>query len=141
VRAYAAGRPQENVSRAIWLSNGLDESYSAPLTARYLNATYSPVHIVWDPSTGTVIQMLSTAITAPYRAIPRAEREGSILIMATTPLTSRPLAGLDDIMTFIRGHGIPNIFPSGPPVGGQPIGTAAGHYAKCEVDIERLLRS
>lgn len=117
------------------------------LTARYLNATQSPVHIVWDPIDGTIVQMLSTATTAPYRGIPKECREGLISIMVTgkpdPPFTSQPCKGLGELMTWLKELGIPDIFPLGPQgLDPQEVGQEAGHYCRAgAIDIGRLFRS
>lgn len=143
--AYAASTAQAP-TRAIWLSSGLDDSYSAQLTARFLNASVSPVHIVWDPEDGTIVQMASAASTARYSGIPRDLRDGSVLIMATRrpPFTAHACLGLSEIMEYLNGLCVPRVFPSGsPPPGGQSVGLSPGHYAfNCgAIDVDRVLRS
>lgn len=145
--AHARGWVQVEVSRAVWLSADLDDSYSSRLTAKLLNSTVRPVHIVWDPIDGSIVQMLSAWTTAPYRAIPMDGRRGSVLIMVTgkpeTPFTQYGCKGLSDLMAWLRAIGVPDTCPSGPPaLKPQDIGQTAGHYLRVgAIDCGRLFRS
>ncbi|WP_157521685.1 hypothetical protein [Herbidospora cretacea] len=147
MRAYPKTEATGKPSRVIWLVSGLDDAYSAITTARYLNSTHKAVHLVWDPETGAIVQMMPAGTTGPYRGIPKDCLDGSITVMATArqgkPFTATPLVGLDRLMKFIRGHEIPDVFPFGPPGHQSRIGSEPGHYAyeTGPIDVDRILRS
>lgn len=106
----------------------MDESYSAVLAARYLNATVSPVHLVWDPLEGVVVQMLPAETTGLYRGIPRHTVQ--IYVTGVRPFTSTPMRGLTEILEWLDVLDIPRSWPHGPPVSDMSTRTdQPGHYA------------
>lgn len=119
-------------TRALWIGAGLDADYSAVLAARLLNATVSPVHLVWDPSDGVVVQMLPASRTGLYRdTLPEGANKGAleILVLGGKPFTDGPMKGLDRIMEWVRSLGIPDSFPAGPATDTPRVSELPGHYA------------
>lgn len=115
--------------RVLWIASDLDSSYSAALAARYCNATLRPVHLIWDPQTGEVVQMLPADRRACW--LPH----DGIQVLVLRPLEthqgkeSQPLPGLAGVTAWVRSLDVPNFWPLGP---STPFDTSApgadGHY-------------
>lgn len=143
--AHVDAGPNEP-TRALWIGAGLDSGYSAVLAARLLNATVSPVHLVWDPSDGVIVQMLPASRTGLYRdTLPKGANKGAleILVLGDEPFTDGPMKGLDRIMEWVRFLGIPDEFPSGPGADTPCVSELPGHYAANagSIDYRRVFRS
>jgi len=94
---------------------------SARSTAQDLAKEGRPAHLVWNPCTGEAIQMLPATRAACLLADPvRGEGRTCVQIMVVglvrEPFTSGPLNGLDAIMRWLDGWGIPRRWPAGPPL-------------------------
>lgn len=129
--AHVDAGPNEP-TRALWIGAGLDADYSAVLAARLLNATVSPVHLVWDPSDGVVVQMLPASRTGLYRdTLPEGANKSAVevLVLGGQPFTDGPMTGLGRIMDWIRDLGIPDVFPAGPATDTPRVSELPGHYA------------
>lgn len=99
---------------------------SATAIANFLNRSRNCVHIVWNPLTGEIVQMIP-ANRAGRGLRNRAygvetNRAGSVNIQievvgqAVNPFTSSECKNLDVIVTWLRTHGIKDVFPAGQPM-------------------------
>lgn len=123
--------------RVVWLTLGVDPRViSVWSAAQRLNAEERPPHLVWDPLTGNIAQLLpivraGRALGAPesleyapdrlpYRWAP-VNREGRLCVQigvlgrASEPFTSYPMIGLGDILCWLDSWQIPRRWPAGPP--------------------------
>ena len=129
---------------------------SAVAGARVLHAAGNDVHFVFNPLTGDIAQMLPASVSG--RALKNApggvetNRMGSACIQvevigfASQPftgiLTPAGQGGLGRLIRFARAHGIPDVWPAGPPPAypdGYSVRSAgtwtrhAGHYGHSQV--------
>lgn len=98
---------------------------SAAAIARYLNGTRNTVHIVWNPVTGEIVQMIPA--NRAGRGLKnvsggvQTNRAGSVNIQievvarATEPFTQYECKNLDVIVKWLRSHGVKDVFPGGSP--------------------------
>lgn len=104
------------------------------------------MHLVWDPSSGVLVQMLSAERTGLYRAgLPKGANKGAIeiLVLGEKPFTSGPLKGLAEIMDWLRSLEIPDAFPLGPATDTPRVSELPGHYPinVGAIDNDRILGS
>jgi hypothetical protein len=105
--------------------------------AQRLNQENRPCHLVWDPLTGDLAQLVPIVRAAcalgspeyldwapdrlPYRQA-NVNREGRLCVQVGVlgsprePFTSYPMLGLADILTWLDSWRIPRCWPAGPPV-------------------------
>ena len=131
--------------RAVWLTLGsLADAVSVQSAAQRLVAERRPCHLVWNPTTGEIAQLISVlragrALGAPDRLdwahAPTGLRrrpenvnaEGrvcvqiGVLALAAEPFTNGPLIGVEAILSWLDSWGVPRRWP-----GGQPGGWADG---------------
>lgn len=128
----------------LWVDAGLGEDYSAALAAKYANAYVRAPHLIIDPRTDEVIQM----VPATRRAMWISSDGIQVLVLAPDRLF--PPKGQDvgarsalgRVMSWVRLLGVPNFSPLGPPVPTHPkhAGSVAGHYSsEGKIDVNRLL--
>jgi hypothetical protein len=121
----------------VWLTLGADpKAVSASSAAQRLNQENRPCHLVWDPLSGEIAQMLPIVRagcalgtrenldyapgTLPHR-LPSANREGrlcvqiGVLSTPREPFTSYQMIGLSEIMTWLDSWQIPRRWPAGTP--------------------------
>lgn len=126
--------------RVIWIESELDEYYSATLAARYCNATLRSVHLIWDASTGEVVQMLPAERRASWLPY-----DGVQVLVLRAPKTregleSQSLSGLAGVIAWVTSLDVPNVWPLGPSTPLQLSAPKAdGHYIYGNID-DRLLR-
>ena len=152
IRAEADGGPLGGgAPRAVWLT--LDSpagAVSVQSAARRLVGEHRPCHLIWDPATGEMAQLISVlragrALGAPDRLdwMPNRVRrrpenvnaEGrvcvqiGVLAIASEPFTNGPLVGAEAIVSWLDSWGVPRRWPNGQPGGwadGGGVGGAAG---------------
>jgi hypothetical protein len=144
IRAGTDGGPLGGgVPRAVWLTLcTAPGGVSVQSAAERLIAEYRPCHLVWDPVTGEVAQLVSVLRAgralgavdrlewAPSRVRCRPESvngQGRICVQigvlstAAEPFTSGPLMGVEAILSWLDAWGVARRWPCG-----QPSGTRAG---------------
>ncbi len=134
--------------RAVWLTLGSPaNAVSVQSAGQRLVADHRPCHLVWNPSTGEIAQLISVlragrALGAPdrldwtpVRIQPRTANvnaEGrvcvqiGVLAVAAEPFTSGPLIGVETIMSWLDSWGVSRRWPAGPPGGWADHGRARG---------------
>lgn len=112
--------------RATWHTTENDpKKTSATAIANFLNRSRNCVHIVWNPVTGEIVQMIP-ANRAGRGLRNKAggvetNRAGSVNIQievvgqAAHPFTTNECKNLDVIVAWLRTHGIKDVFPAGTP--------------------------
>lgn len=132
--------------RVLWIASGLDDGYSAALAAAYANAVVRAPHVVYDPRTGELIQMMS----ADRRAMWVKSDGIQVLVLAPECLfpvkggAVESLSGLSGVLGWVRSLNVPDFCPRGPAIEGHPkaAGSEAGHYSsEGKIDVTRLIRA
>jgi hypothetical protein len=123
--------------RVVWLTLGsLAGAVSVQSAAQRLAAEHRPCHLVWNPTTGEIAQLISVlragrALGAPdrldwtpvriHRRPENVNAEGRIcvqigvLALAAEPFTNGPLIGVEAIMSWLDSWGVPRRWPGGQP--------------------------
>jgi hypothetical protein len=129
---------QGGAPRVVWLTLDTDpRTVSVISAAQRLNEQGRPCHLVWDPLTGNLVQMLP--LVRAGRALGTREhiyyepptgdpvesgsinREGrlcaqiGVLASATEPFTSCPMTRLGEILGWLDSWQIPRRWPAGRP--------------------------
>jgi hypothetical protein len=149
--------------RVVWLTLGADPRHvSVASAAQRLNQEDRPPHLVWDPLTGDVAQLLPIVRAGcalgtpehldyapdqlPYR--PSAvNREGRLCVQigvlgsAREPFTSYPMIGLAAILSWLDTWQIPRRWPAGQPAPfrqlarprSRALWARGGHYGASQV--------
>jgi hypothetical protein len=129
--------------RVVWLTLGSPaNAVSVQSAGQRLVAEHRPCHLVWNPTTGEIAQLISVlragrALGAPdrldwtpvriQRRPENVNAEGrvcvqiGVLALAAEPFTSGPMIGVDAIMSWLDSWGVPRRWPGGPP------GSSADH--------------
>jgi hypothetical protein len=149
--------------RVVWLTLGADpRSVSVCSAAQRLNAEDRPCHLVWDPLTGDIAQLLPIVRAGcalgtpehlhyapdqlPYRAA-RVNKEGRLCVQigvlgsAREPFTSFQMLGLGAILGWLDSWRIPRRWPAGPPAPfrqlarqrSRALWARGGHYGASQV--------
>jgi hypothetical protein len=123
--------------RVVWMTLGADPRViSVWSAAQRLNQEDRPCHLVWDPLTGDVAQLVPIVRAAcalgspeyldwapdrlPYRRS-GVNREGRLCVQIGVlgfprePFTSYPMLGLTEILAWLDSWQIPRRWPAGPP--------------------------
>lgn len=125
--------------RAVWLTLGTaPRAVSIQSAAQRLVSERRPCHLVWDPATGEIVQLISIlragrALGAPEQLDWRAGRvptspenvntEGRLCVQIgvlghpAEPFTDGPLLGANAIMNWLDSWNVPRRWPSGQPAG------------------------
>ena len=123
--------------RVVWLTLGSRaNAVSVQSAAQRLVAEHRPCHLVWNPATGEIAQLISVlragcALGAPerldwtpVRIARRPENvnaEGrvcvqiGVLAVAAEPFTNGPMLGVEAIISWLDSWGVPRRWPVGPP--------------------------
>jgi hypothetical protein len=138
IRAKTDGGPLlGGAPRAVWLTLGTEaRDVSVTSAAQRLNAEGRPCHLVWDPRTGEIAQLvpvvraggaLGTRDHLGYEpdCVPlrpaRVNREGRLCVQIGVlgtprdPFTAHPMAGLAAILRWLDSWQIPRRWPAGQP--------------------------
>jgi hypothetical protein len=140
IRAGTDGGPLGGgVPRAVWLTLcTVPGTVSIQSAAERLIIERRPCHLIWDPVTGEVAQLIS--VLRAGRALGAADRlewapgrvrsqpesvngQGRICVQigvlstAAEPFTSGPLIGVEAIMSWLDGWGVARRWPCGQPGG------------------------
>jgi hypothetical protein len=140
--------------RVVWLTLGsLASAVSVQSAAQRLVAEHRPCHLVWNPTTGEIAQLISVlragrALGAPdrldwtpvriQRRPENVNAEGRIcvqigvLALAAEPFTNGPLIGVEAILSWLDSWGVSRRWPGGQPgnstdggrLGGRSMGRA-----------------
>jgi hypothetical protein len=142
--------------RVVWLTLGsLASAVSVQSAAQRLVAEHRPCHLVWNPTTGEIAQLISVlragrALGAPdrldwtpvriHRRPENVNAEGRIcvqigvLALAAEPFTNGPLIGVAAIMNWLDSWGVSRRWPGGQP-GSSPDGGRIGGRAMGRADV------
>ena len=115
--------------RVVWLTLGsLANAVSVQSAAQRLVAEHRPCHLVWNPTTGEIAQLISVlragrALGAPdrldwtpvriHRRPENVNAEGrvcvqiGVLALAAEPFTNGPMIGVEAIMSWLDSWGVP----------------------------------
>jgi len=164
IRADTDGGPLNGGSpRAVWLTLGtVPRKVSIQSAAQRLVSERRPCHLVWDPVTGDIVQLISIlragrALGAPEQLdwdperVPAAPRnvnaEGrvcaqiGVLGHPAEPFTDGPMVGVDAIVEWLDSWGVSRRWPAGEPLSYLGIGTErsralwarGGHFGASQV--------
>lgn len=109
-------------ARAVWHTT---EGGSIAGAVSAMDSARSWSHVVWDPRSGEIVQMIGADRAA--RALehpagtPQTNRMGAVCVQievvgrAADPFTSGPLVGLERILGWLDGLGVPRVWPAGAP--------------------------
>ena len=139
--------------RVVWLTLGSPaNAVSVQSAAQRLVAEHRPCHLIWNPATGEIAQLISVlragrALGAPdrldwtpvriHRRPENVNAEGrvcvqiGVLALAAEPFTNGPMIGVEAIMSWLdswasRAAGREGHPAAGPTTGGRGAGVAAG---------------
>jgi hypothetical protein len=123
--------------RVVWLTLGsLASAVSVQSAAQRLVAEHRPCHLVWNPATGEIVQLISVlragrALGAPdrldwtpvriHRRSENVNTEGrvcvqiGVLALAAEPFTNGPLIGVEAIVSWLDSWGVSRRWPGGQP--------------------------
>jgi hypothetical protein len=140
IRADTDGGPLiGGAPRAVWLTLGTTPgTVSVQSAAQRLISERRPCHLIWDPLTGDVAQLISVLRAgralgaadhldwAPGRVRVNAENvnaEGRVCVQIGVlghpgqPFTGGPLAGIEEIVSWLDSWGVCRRWPAGRPDG------------------------
>jgi hypothetical protein len=140
IRAETDGAPLiGGAPRAVWLTLGTTPgAVSVQSAAQRLIGECRPCHLIWDPLTGDMAQLISVLRAgralgaadhldwAPGQVKDRPENvnaEGRVCVQIAVlgepgqPFTGGPLTGVDAIVSWLDSWGVPRRWPSGRPEG------------------------
>lgn len=131
VPAWRAGDPQGEPSRIVWHTLERDPVTHPRIIADYLNRISETAHVIWNPTTGEIVQM------APAESVTVI----GVVARAAHPFTDSPCIELDTLMAWFRQMEIPEVWPAGPPMtpdvhGNRDVAawrSRAGHYGSSQV--------
>jgi hypothetical protein len=140
IRAATDGGPLiGGAPRAVWLTLGTAPgAVSVQSAAQRLISERRPCHLIWDPVTGDVVQLISVLRAgralgaadhldwAPGRVLvhrSNVNAEGRVCVQIGVlghpgqPFTIGPLNGIDAIVSWLDCWGVARRWPAGPPEG------------------------
>ena len=143
IRADTDGGPLiGGAPRAVWLTLGTAPgAVSVQSAAQRLISERRPCHLIWDPVTGNVIQLISVLRAgralgaadhldwAPGRVRVNSDNvnaEGRVCVQicvvafAWDPFTAGPMIGLRHIMSWLDSWGVARCWPAGQPAAFPP---------------------
>jgi hypothetical protein len=143
--------------RVVWLTLGsLANAVSVQSAAQRLVAEHRPCHLVWNPTTGEIAQLISVlragrALGAPdrldwtpvriHRRPENVNAEGrvcvqiGVLALAAEPFTNGAMIGLEAIMGWLDSWGVPRRWPGGQPGSWAEGGRAGGRVGVVGVGV------
>lgn len=157
------GQLQGGAPRVVWVTLGVTPGTVTVISAaRQLNRENRPCHLVWDPLTGDLAQLLPAVRAgrmlgtpdypeaAPHRAPGRAAGvncEGRLCVQIAVlgserePFTNCPMVRLGDILGWLDSWQIPRRWPAGRPAADQgatclrsrALWACGGHYGASQV--------
>jgi len=153
IRAKTDGGPLGGgAPRAVWLTLGsIADAVSVQSAAERLIGERRACHLIWDPVTGEVAQLISVLRAgralglpdrldwAPDRVRPTPDSvnaEGrvcvqiGVLALTAEPFTSGPLVGVESIASWLESWGVPRRWPAGQPAGAGRIGGSRALWAR-----------
>jgi hypothetical protein len=161
IRARTDGGPLKGgAPRAVWLTLGIaPRAVSIQSTAQRLVSEGRPCHLVWDPATGEIAQLISIlragcALGAPERLdwgpgqVPVPPRgvnaEGRVCVQIgvlghpAEPFTNGPMSGADTIVNWLDSWGVSRIWPAGRPAArcsgrSRVLWARGGHFGSSQV--------
>lgn len=110
--------------KVVWHTTENDPSKTSALAvARYLNTVGAQVHLVWNPNTGEMVQMIPAnrggrGLMNKSGGV-QTNNGGSIVFQievvgrAVNPWTSGPCVGLGTILGFLDQLGVTDVWPAG----------------------------
>jgi hypothetical protein len=119
---HDGGSPNGGVPRVVWHTSENDPyTISALSVAQRLEQQRTSAHLVWNPHTGEIVQMLPAtraALMFPGGVGREGRRCLQIVVVgfARRPFTSGPLNGLDQIMGWLDLWKVPRHWPAGAPL-------------------------
>jgi hypothetical protein len=157
------GKLEGGAPRVVWLTLGADpRAVSVWSAAQRLNQEERPCHLVWDPLTGDIAQLLPVVRAACVLGTPEhldyspdrlphrqasVNREGRLCVQigvlgsAREPFTSYPMIGLAAILGWLDSWQIPRRWPAGQPAPfrqlargrSRALWARGGHYGASQV--------
>jgi hypothetical protein len=136
------GRLRGGAPRAVWQALDTDPRLvSAKSAAQHLAQAGRPVHLVWNPLTGEIVQLISAlragnglggpqgrdlagpesipgghgAVTSPAGTEGRVCIQVAVVAFAREPFTDGPLRGAGQIIAWLDSWHVPRRWPAGPP--------------------------
>ncbi len=119
---HDGGSPKGGAPRAVWHTSESDpERISARSVAQRLDQQGRSAHLVWNPRSGEIVQMLPA--TRAARMLPGdVGREGRACLQivvvgfAREPFTAGPVNGLERIVGWLDAWRVPRRWPAGGPL-------------------------
>ncbi|MFB4315107.1 hypothetical protein [Actinomadura sp. 21ATH] len=108
--------------RVVWFSSESDPRiFSARSVAADLVREGTPAHLVWNPCSGEIVQMIPITragglLEGPARHEGRACVQVMVVGYALDPFTGTLLSGLEVIMAWLDAWGVGRRWPAGPPL-------------------------
>lgn len=139
--AYRTGGPAVGEPRVVWISSGDDpQEVSARMVAARRQFVMAQPHIVWNPVTGELVQMIQPDQKSRMyaRCHPMASAISVLVVMPDDePFTATECKGLEELMDYFRSLDVPDEWPMGPPHL-NPVRrstcSAGGHYSASQID-------
>lgn len=119
---HDGGPLQGGAPRAVWHTSENDPlRISAHSVAERLEQRDTNAHVVWNPLTGAIVQMVpatQAALLLPYGVGREGRRCVQIIVvgLAREPFTAGPMDGLEAIMDWLDTWSVPRRWPAGTPL-------------------------
>jgi hypothetical protein len=119
---HDGGPLQGGAPRAVWHTSENDPlSISARSVAERLEQRGRNAHLVWNPFTGQIMQMVpatQAALLLPYGVGREGRRCLQIVVVgsAREPFTGGAMKGIGMILDWLDGWQVPRRWPAGPPL-------------------------
>ncbi len=119
---HHGGSLNGGVPRAVWHTSENDPStISARSVAQRLEQQGRNAHLVWNPCTGDIVQMVpatEAALLLPDGVGREGRRCFQIVVVGLTqePFTRTPMKGIERIMSWLDGWRVPRDWPAGRPL-------------------------
>ena len=132
IRARTDGGPLKGgAPRAVWLTlETAPLAVSVQSAAQRLVSECRPCHLVWDPLTGEIVQLISilrAGCALVPSSPPNVNTEGRICVQIgvlghpAAPFTDGPMIGADSIVSWLDSWGVSRNWPAGQPADCQVI--------------------